>query len=303
MRFFKKILWIGLWTLFFWFFLIVKSADLVGTNCSIVNVPDIDVSLYWTDIYEDLYPESALEQALINLKAACCENIQWNSMNKENCKNLPKVYPQSRYLYDHLIDVALRRLDVGDLYDWLDADDKMLERKEYLTEHGGDDKGNHAGGMQSQYKTYWWYDSTDYKLWLASWDDVIDCNDNFLDAQNLKYESATLAQRYEEQCGLAACLLWDLNDIKKWNTKFINTQNAFVSCRRIAQSRIQEETIYAKALILQESNQLLHDALHAYVYTYFWENKLMNLQSTILSLTDLFATIAKHMPEGTPECS
>ena len=57
--------------------------------------------------------------ALNHLKAYCCKSVIGpKDTKKKLCENFdyPPSYPQSPYLFDHLIDVGLRKLDAIGLY-------------------------------------------------------------------------------------------------------------------------------------------------------------------------------------------
>jgi hypothetical protein len=62
--------------------------------------------------YKEVLSVSGFKQALTNLKAYCCKNPDLLNCPKEEADKLPQEYfPASESLFDHLLDVAIRRLD------------------------------------------------------------------------------------------------------------------------------------------------------------------------------------------------
>jgi hypothetical protein len=64
----------------------------------------------------DLFPEEAVERTTKNLRSFCCEqNILRNTATTKTCDDadIPSngYFPQSTYLFDHIVDIMLRRLD------------------------------------------------------------------------------------------------------------------------------------------------------------------------------------------------
>lgn len=103
--------------------------------------------------YQQFLPKEALQQALTNLKAYCCTKDICTSEEKQN---LPKKYPKSAYLFDHLLDVNMRRLDgIQGLAYGLTPDTAGKNWREYIQEVGEDTNGVQAQGIEEKYKTYW----------------------------------------------------------------------------------------------------------------------------------------------------
>jgi hypothetical protein len=84
-----------------------------ANDCNVVLGTGIESTvLVYNKIYEKVLPSIAFKQALTNLKAYCCLNGDRLSCSSGEKENLPtKYFPESIYLFDHLIDVAMRRLD------------------------------------------------------------------------------------------------------------------------------------------------------------------------------------------------
>jgi len=81
-------------------------------DCNIVVGSGIDatVKAYGTT-YINVLPLSGFKQALTNLKMHCClKNFITCTAEEKNTLSSP-YFPESEFLFDHLFDVAMRRLD------------------------------------------------------------------------------------------------------------------------------------------------------------------------------------------------
>ena len=68
------------------------------------------VGVYGT-AYEAVLPAESFKRALINLKAYCCSQAFGEYCSVDDKNNTSSAYPKSAFLFDHLLDVAMRRLD------------------------------------------------------------------------------------------------------------------------------------------------------------------------------------------------
>jgi len=298
---------------FFWFniiFVFARTDDMgwLLADCKLSMVDDIDTYITSRFEYDTIFPKDAIKRAFVNLRSHCCTRYQLKDSAKYSgfCKEnmLVDFYPQSEYLFDHLVDVMFRRLDVEDLYQDVEPDPVALEWKEYTTEIAEDAWGNHAWAMRKKYDEYWEsnYTPIQYR------EDVDEyCKDknsaqfSLIERTLDLYSSSNLINlhdRYSSVCALSMCMyraIWQTNGVS-----FL-LEKPFGVCESIASQRIQEEQLYAKSLVMQESTKSLWDAMHSYLYNYFGKRRLVNLQETIMRLVDLFSTIWKMAPEWTKE--
>jgi len=274
------------------------------SDCNLVSADIVDWRAGADSLYSNLYPSEARIQALINLKAYCCEHDS-TMINSDNCKNAVFLYsyPESPYLLDHLIDVGLRRLDASAMYG-LDPDMDGQKWRTYIRKASTDADGNFASSIEKEYKKYWSLDNNKYQLWFETIDEVrslLNSKDySSLLWLNEIYEDATLYQKYVEQCGIAYLLYID---VPSYNKPLLAFEDKFLTCQKLVANRIVNELTYTKNLVLQKSTKLLTDNIHVYLYDYFSKNRLINLQETIFSISDLFTTLAKSFPWWTSECN
>ncbi|HCB52034.1 TPA: hypothetical protein DEP21_05750 [Patescibacteria group bacterium] len=66
--------------------------------------------------YTSILPVSDFAIAKSHILAYCCKeklsSFADSGYREKYCKDLPSVYPESPFWYDHLVDVGFRRLDV-----------------------------------------------------------------------------------------------------------------------------------------------------------------------------------------------
>lgn len=268
-------------------FIIVWSIS-IGTvwaydDCALVQgkdtIPNAIKSYGWP--YQQFFPKEALQQALTNLKAYCCTK---DLCSQEEKQNLPNRYPKSAYLFDHLLDISMRRLDgIQSLAYGLTPDTAGKNWRTYTQTVGEDTNGVQAQQIVEKYEAYWSIHSNTTKnrdsvLQYFSWE-----NNNILSLRD-KYDSiCILTQQVYMSLQGKPVFTWD-------NNKFIQ------SCHSLVNQRIQKEHTYIKLLIIKKSTQLLHETTKKYTKSYFVEEKLMALQKIILRVKDMFQTIVKQAP-------
>jgi len=287
-----KLLLFTICFLFVWGVFARNDCDTVEAEVNIQDKAPM-LSLVW------MFPNKAIYQARINLKAYCCDEWLLTGTTCEDDKSeFQKVYPQSHYLYDHLVDVAFKRLDAAgiiyDLWDMGVLDQQAVDRRKYIMENVAEKKdGNFALGIEKEYKKY----RKDNKNYVASfgdfekliWYKLTDVQ--LIDKKYTMEESRpSLTQKYHEVCGLAASVYYLLvNDGAKTKGKIWEW---FRKCTLVPYKRIYDETNYVKTIVVQKSNQLLEKSVKKY-FSFFGQTRLMNLQWNILRIADLFQTIAK----------
>lgn len=109
----------------------------------------------YAEVYRNVLPKEAFKKALINLKAHCCTKEIKKSCSSGDIKNIQLPYPESAFLFDHLLDVAMRRLDgiTGLAYN-LSPDPTALERRTKITEMANSANGMPAKAIEDIYIKY-----------------------------------------------------------------------------------------------------------------------------------------------------
>lgn len=235
--------------------------------------------------YTWVLPAEAFNQALINLKAYCCAQVVQTACTDKEKENLPTQYPESAYLFDHLIDITMRRLDgITGLAYGLSPDPTALKRREEI-----DKIANSAIGMQSSEieKLY-----REYRQ--------LHNNENFDITNYNKNDFATfsLRDKYNTLCDILKNLYEKLKSkdsdiIIGW---YLDKNSFFNGCRNLVNKRVQRENGYVKILMVQKSNQLFNETMKAYTKKHFVEEKLMGLWTLINKVKDMFKTIVQQAP-------
>ena len=106
----------------------------------------------WSD-FAQIMPYSDLEIARTHLLAYCCKEKRVT--DQTICKDLPSIYPESPYFYDHLIDVGFRRLDVVGAYNVNSVDTLAKDWYTFITQQKDPTAAITPLVIQQKYETYW----------------------------------------------------------------------------------------------------------------------------------------------------
>ena len=239
---------------------------------------------------ESILPITDLEIAINNLETYCCST---NRKNEEYCKNLDKseVYPDSPYLFDHIVDVWLRRLDaeINWSYDWMSFDEKWLARRTKVDEIANSKDGTPPIELKNIFDKNFKFNI------LFFWE----IKENDLS----NYKDMTLYDRYNNRCEISKYIYEKLAPSNKI-LALKKDGTAVKKCKIITDARIEAEILYVKTLMMQKSNQILNENIQTYTNDYFAKERLQNLRDSILKLWDYMFKMYKWIGGGwTDECS
>lgn len=224
-----------------------------------------------------------------NLKAYCCsQNLIECSENEK--ANLPeKNYPESPYMFDHLIDMTMRRLDgIPSLAYGKDVDPMAKFRRETIDAIAADPTGAQAMTVEDKFATY---RSLDRKKTKNIKERVLPNYDT------TNTELLSLADKYNKLCEINKLLYKDIQDNQSIIVGEYSESNSFYrKCETMVRERIQRETQYTKLLMIQKSTQMLTETTKEYTKTHFVEEKLMGLRNLITKVKDFFQTIVQQAP-------
>lgn len=273
----------------------ISTTLMLGTSfahdCNLVIGKNIESTISNTTIlnkYINVRPTEAVYQWLINLKAYCC-NQNLIECSDSEIQNLPsKNYPESAYFFDHLLDIAMRRLDgIATMNYNLEPDPTALERRTYITNVANDPLWSQASTIETQYATY--------RKTKNIWNDILKNYNNI----NL----VTLADKYNALCIITKDLYEDINIHSDIIIGFKGSQKSFFSkCENITKERVKRENAYVKILMAQKTTKLLENTTQAYTKKHFVEEKMMALRKLIEKVADTFKTIVKQAPVA-KECN
>lgn len=265
------------------------TSSVFAHDCDLVVGKELDgaMSNYTTNLkeYKIVLPDDAFNQALQNLKAYCCSQVVQGSCTQKEKDNLPKLYPESPYLFDHLVDVSMRRLDGIDKLAYnLTSDPTAKERRDYITKVANDPTGSQSSTIETTYKKYW-KENTETKKNMET----------FIANYNKDVTTLSLEDKYDTLCGLMNAIY------KKTQTKnpiIIGSaweNNSFLNgCQNIVQDRVKRENSYVKMIMIKKSNQLFDETTKAYTKKYFAEERITGLWTLIAKVQDAFKTIVQQ---------
>lgn len=267
------------------------------TDCGIVVGKNIDEEKKGYEdlhkIYHKFMPIEAFYQVLINMKAHCCRKgiIECTKAEKDSLPE--KYYPESPFLFDHLVDVSMRRLDgIAELAYGLEPDAIGKERRKYITENVANaPNGVKPSDIEKKYKAY--RERTPINMETQ----------NDINATLTKYDTLKLIDRYDTLCEITNNMY---EKIKTTDRIIIggksDAKSFFSKCENLVSNRVKKENGYVKILMIQKANKLADETTKAYTKKHFVEEKLMNLRNIISKVKDLFKTIVQQAP-ASKSCS
>jgi len=312
----KKLIWTIaiLWIWIYWFNCF--SADTKITekyDCPIVSMVDWEYNFLPYETYDNILPEEAMTKVFDNLRAACCKQ----EIPSVSCDGISSdaIFPDSIILFDHLLDVYLRRLDAKqsdnnwwDLLYWLEPDPKWKERREFISSIWNNSDGTPPISIDEFYKKMW-----SWSIYFEKYSDESVQKNNNSRLDNIRnksknYSDRSLVDRYYNACNIVMMMYIDTAYpvIKWWNGEL--SQNStlkwfYESCEALVQDRIKSEKSYAEAIMQQQWNVFLDNTVNAYLNAYFLENKLSSLHDKIFNRWSIFKEIVKWVDKLVKNCS
>lgn len=260
-----------------------------NADCGMVDssTPDINIFGSIDGKYVDLLPEDAQERVSKNLRAYCC---QQNILKEKTCEktktDIPPegYYPQSTYLFDHIIDVMLRRLDgnVDLIYPDVALDPTGEEWRDKIREQASVPEWSTPMKILNIAK--------DYRIKQSPSDT----------------QTPRLLWLYNRVCpdayGIYEAKVAGAKGITNTPWALPTSRNQDV-CALLAQQRIQYELKYIGVIMNMTANRTLETYMEKHLGTYFVTTRLAQLQSTISQMVDSFQTVNRFIVEGTKQCS
>ena len=241
-------------------------------------------------------PKEAMEKAFDNLNKYCCD-VKTLS---ENCgsTNDNTLYPESVYIFDHILDIYLRRLDAKDnLLYGLSADSSWQEWREFIIEHGNDVNGSKPIEIKAKYDVFWTWNRN-----IVSFaDNDSKTKDNWesgIETQIGQYDSWTLRDKYNLACDVANYI----SEYKYINGKWL-TQSEYNLCKNLTDNRIDHENTYVQTILMQKANKLLWANMKSYLGTYFVSKKLSDLEQILFDINTSFSEVNRWVTKLIPQCS
>lgn len=257
-----------------------------------------------TEQQQAIITKNDLNTALLNLKKYCCTNeLWWIEQNLSTCRDDKELFNEnsldSPYLFDHLIDVIMRRLNwlSGENYIYtktnMTLDDKWAARRARIVNQATSEDWAISQNIIDEYEKIrkssssdlWYYiaKKIDYRFdhmerWFfldyVGWNWKGELKDESESVANAlkNYNNRTLYDRYKNACALGE-IFYALLD-KDWKSTDGNEISKFIpKCEEIVNRQIRWESKYTARVTKNASNQFLYNYINWYT-DYLYERQL-----------------------------
>lgn len=260
----------------------------------------------YKNAYKNVFSDEAIKQVFDNLRSFCC--LQKDFTKYDNCTwvDTSRDFPYSAYLFDHMLDVYLRRLDAKqkdenweDLIYSLTPDPKWQEWREYISNIWNSKDWYVPADIVAQYKKAW--DSQE--VFRSFSNDITNKSrgdwESHINNVLSKYPDLTLWDRYYWACNIITYLYLQLVD----NIPEATLKNRYTNCNTLVEKRITAEKNYTDAVIQWKWTLLLEKNMSTYLETYLFDNKMASLQDLVIKIRTLFTEINKWIEKLVKECN
>ena len=263
--------------------------------------------------FSNVYPKEALEMAIKNLTSYCCKNVlnQQKGPLDSRCKdtiNLTDNYPESPYLFDHLIDVGLRRLDGINTYG-LKPDDTGNTWRTFIRWAATNPDPTVPKTITGSYAKYWSlhtvyiFKKIHLKIENMSTGEIWTLATFLGEYNNQATLSVSLADKYNNLCRIARNIYekkpWE--KVVIWGDKLSKGRSYYTDCQGMVANRINQEHTYIKWILINKAADMLQKNFEA-IHKQFVQDKLTALQETISRIRDMIQTVVRQAPYCT-KCS
>lgn len=262
-------------------------------------------------------PKEALELAFKNLHAYCCASQKANSNicnkpnNQKNWKER-KNFPESSYLFDHLMDIQLRRWLHNSDYPGLPKDPEAEKRYKNLEKNITDPEGKLPTTFNKEYEKFrgmqnWlllpnYQDGMNTNTYKNLIEDIAEdqWTTDLLNQTKIKnFAQWNLRTKILNSCAVASYLTILLSSDKNLSSTLHSAQN---SCKLLANQEIQKQHNMLKQAITFKSDALIQNTLNEYAWLYFWQ-KLNHLQNKSVENTTYLQWVMRQVTKLIPKCS
>ena len=255
--------------------------------------------------------KEGLHRALINLKSHCCSSnlLNDNPIMTKSCeedhiliKNRTN-FPQSAFLFDHLVDVMMRRLNIDGNYDDVPVDGKAKERRETTNQIGHQRAWALPPALSRTYHDnrerqaslhiplYNWVSPQEYR---QSLEDIEKTRFPFS-----KYRERNLNTRYSNLCQ-SAIYLMTLLPIDFQSEEMLLAQRA---CDNMTQQTIDKEVYLLSNLIIHKSDLLLSQEMKQYADHYLINTRATKLLENLTNALTNLHGVVRMIPKLISQCN
>lgn len=258
-------------------------------------------------ILDTAYPRENVIQAIYNLRWYCCQTQylkidQWICTKNINIKNWK--WAESRFLYDHIIDVWFRHLDgVTDenyVYENMaEPDEKAKEWREKINKLAVDAEWAIPGQIVQEFEKAWYNPNSSTAnqspVNIVTIDRTQAITKGLKKISGSTWDEMWLASKYYATCYIG--LFLNPSITQNWSKL-----SSYLSCRNIANDRISKEAGFVKVISIEQWAQLLSTNLSIYTSKYFVQEWLMRVLDKVWRLGSSFNYL-QQKAQGTAQCS
>ena len=270
------------------------------------------------DTLEPVLDTTSLNRALLNLQKVCCyQNKDFRILRSDVCKHdAPFFYkgdvPDSFYLFDHVFDVIIRRLDgdQGHRYeqDLLDPKGEARHtRISSLMDQTKGDENTTPKVISDTYNEYWTIKAENILQGMMenidfSLPDIVAQMTKGKNLEILKrYDARTLAERYRNSCNIAGFIYALFASVQDNQSSILATKGNLLDgstnrCTALIQNKLDAIANYTTYVNISKSSMMLTDSIDEYVNTYLG-SRLDNLQEMISYTRVLLLRVVKAVPK------
>lgn len=259
---------------------IVDETDCTSTSnySSAWFIKKIDEELYRLNNYQRIiFTDKDLATILRFHQQYCCEK----RIAQDNCEDVgewKKYYPESPYLFDHIINVGMRKFDAVQEHcdelgiDCTTQDNKtpLIERREKTREFAIDIDGFPPVLLYKLFQQEWW------------------------SPEDFTKDNNKIANKYFEMCREAASIRWATNnawapiDLKMTWGKWLQTV-----CNQLVQDRYLREARFVQTLMVEKGIAYMQKNFQSYLHDYFISNRMKALVDKFGKLDACFNMVLK----------
>lgn len=255
-------------------------------DCILATAP---VSSFSWSAFSGVLPYSNLTLAYDHLLSYCCTKNLFPEWIVDCSKASPSVFLESPYLFDHIIDVWFRHLDVTSAYSWQVVDSWAQAWYDFL--HLSGTKAMTPLMVQAQYKKFWSLNQV--PLLQDEGGDIL----NYLPL----YTGFSLWDKYYNLCFV----------LKNWYEKILQpdsdkwpiiiwdqyTESSFYNkCMNLAEEKVGQELSFTQTSMLERSTNTLQTTIESYIITNFVQDRLSSLLDKLKSIVQLFIQVVAQAP-------
>ncbi len=229
----------------------------------------------------EFFTDEDLRTAVLHHQMACCEEILKDDraiceQAKEDTSDCKNCYAHSNYLFDHLVNIGMRKFDgIQEQCDSLHISCKMnksavktLERRERITEISQDVEWYPPSLIMEEFLKYRGDESKE---------SVNDVN--------------TISNAYYAMCQEAENIVDAIGVNQQVDP---NAIRPYVLCRQLVEKRYQQEYSYVRTLMVEKGVQYFIGNAHDYMQEYFIKNRMSELVNKYARMDNCFTTVLRY---------